>query len=270
MRDQATKAEDFQALHRQEGAFVVPNPWDVGTAKLLASLGFRALATTSSGLANSLGQVRASLDQVIDNCRAIVAATDLPVTADLENGWTDDPRRAAEAQRRAFEAGAVAGSIEDATGNRAKPIYDFALAVERVHAAVEVARSLPIPWVLTARADGLLHGYKDLDDALRRLQAFGEAGADVLYVPGVHDLETIRTVCSSLSKPVNVVMGFADTSITLDQLSAAGVRRVSIGGAMSQYALAAFLEAAREMAAGGFTFVRRMAPRAELKGVFRK
>src|SRR3954471_1509637 len=166
MRSQMEKAELFRALHTRPGAFIIPNPWDAGTAKLLAAMGFEALATTSLGLANTLGSVTVSLDAIIENCRAIADATDLPVNADLENGGADDPKTAAKAITRAAEAGCVGGSIEDSTGDPQKPIYDFSLAVERVQAAVEAARALPFPFTLTARAENFLHGRKDLDDTI--------------------------------------------------------------------------------------------------------
>jgi 2-methylisocitrate lyase-like PEP mutase family enzyme len=269
MRSQMEKANLFRALHERPGAFIIPNPWDAGTAKLLASLGFEALATTSLGLANMLGSATVSRDAIIENCRIIAGATDLPVNADLENGGADEPKAAAEAIRLAAEAGAVGGSIEDSTGDLRRPIYDFALAVERVHAAVEAARSLPFPFMLTARAENLLYGHNDLDDTIRRLQAFEAAGADVLYAPGVRDIATIRTVVSALGKPFNLVMGFADPTLTLDQLSAAGVKRISVGGAMSRFALAAFLKCAREMKdKGSFTYVREMVPIKELREAF--
>ncbi len=219
MRTQAERAAAFRALHERPGVFVIPNPWDAGTARLLASLGFEALATTSLGLANTLGRPdgagAVSRDEVLDNCRAIAGATDLPVNADLENGYAHEPRAAAEMIRLAAEAGVVGGSIEDATGDPRSPIYDFSLAVERVHAAIEVARSLPVRFLLTARAENLLHGRPDLDDTIRRLQAFERAGADVLYAPGLRDLATIRTVVASVTRPVNVVASFIDPSITL-------------------------------------------------------
>lgn len=269
MPSQLEKAETFRALHQRPGAFIIPNPYDAGTAKLLASMGFEALATTSLGVANMLGTSTVSLDAILDNCRAIAAATELPISVDLENCGAHEPRRAADAIRRAAEAGAVGGSIEDSTGDRERPIYDFTLAVERVQAAVETARSLSIPFTLTARAENLLHGRNDLDDTIRRLQAFEAAGADVLYAPGVHDLATIRTVVASVGKPFNLVMGFADPTLTLAQLSAAGVKRISVGGAMSRYALSAFLRSAREMKDNGsFTFVREMAPIRELRDAF--
>jgi 2-methylisocitrate lyase-like PEP mutase family enzyme len=269
MRTQLEKAELFRTLHQRPGAFIIPNPWDVGTAKLLAAMGFEALATTSLGLANMLGRVTVNREMILENCRAIVAATDLPVNVDLENCGADAPRPAAEAIRLAAAAGAVGGSIEDFTGNPQKPIYDFSLALERVQAAAEVARSLPIPFTLTARAENFLYGRADLDDTIRRLQAFEAAGADVLYAPGLHDLATIRTVVAALKKPFNLVMGFADPTLTVAQLSDAGVKRISVGGALSRVALASFLRCAREMKDGGsFTYVREMAPIRELKAAF--
>lgn len=273
MRTQADRGAGFRALHARPGAFLVPNPWDAGTARLLAALGFEALATTSLGLANSLGRPDGSAAvgrrQVLDNCRAIAAATDLPVTADLENGYAHEPEAAAETIRLAAEAGVVGGSIEDATGDPRDPIYEFQLAVERVHAAVEVARALPVPFTLTARAENLLHGRPDLDDTIRRLQAFGEAGADVLYAPGLRDLSTIRTVVSAVSRPVNVVATTLDPSITAAELAEAGVKRISVGGSLSRLALAAFLRGAREMReTGGFTWVRDAVPSRELRAIF--
>jgi 2-methylisocitrate lyase-like PEP mutase family enzyme len=275
MKTPQEKAAAFRALHERPGAFVIPNPWDAGTARLLASLGFEALATTSLGLANSLGRVdgtnTVSRAQVIENCRVIAAATDLPVNADLENGYAHEPRAAAEIIRLAAAAGISGGSIEDATGEAEKPIYDFQHAVERVQAAVEVTRALPVPFMLTARAENLLHGRPDLDDTIRRLQAFEKAGADVLYAPGVRDLATIRTVVSSVTKPVNVVMSAADPDLTVAQLASVGVKRISVGGALSRLALAAFLKGAREMAErGGFTWMRDTVPSKDLKDVFRR
>ena len=269
MRTQADKAARFRELHQRPGAFIIPNPWDAGTAKLLAAMGFEALATTSLGVANTLGQSTISLDAIIENCRMIVEATDLPVYADLENCGADDPKTAARAITRAAEAGVVGGSIEDSTGNREHPIYDFSLAVERVQAAVEAARALPFPFMLTARAENLLHGRNDLDDTIKRLQAFEAVGADVLYAPGVYDAKTIRTVTASLGKPFNLVMGFADPTLTVDQIAAAGVKRISTGGAMERHALNAFLRSAREMKdKGSFSYVRDMAPVKEVRAAF--
>jgi len=272
---QAARAAAFRALHERPGAFIIPNPWDAGTARLLASLGFEALATTSLGLANSLGRPdganAVSRREVLDNCRMIADATDLPVNADLENGYAHEPRAAAEMIRLAAETGVVGGSIEDATGEPGNPIYDFTLAVERVQAAVEVARALRFPFTLTARAENLLHGRPDLDDTIRRLQAFEKAGADVLYAPGLRDLATIRAVTAAVGKPLNVVMSAADPALTAEQLAEAGVKRISVGGALSRLALAAFLRGAREMKdRGTFTWVRDTVPSREIKPIFRQ
>jgi 2-methylisocitrate lyase-like PEP mutase family enzyme len=261
MHTQAHKAAAFRALHERPGAFIIPNPWDAGTAKILASLGFEALATTSLGLANALGRIdgtgAVTREDVLQNCRVIAAATDLPVNADLENCYADAPREAAEMIRLAAEAGVVGGSIEDSTGDAASPIYDFTLAVERVAAAAEIAHSLRVPLMLTARAENFLHGRPDLDDTIKRLQAFAAAGADVVFAPGLRDLATIRTVAAAVAKPLNVVMSAADPSLTVAQLAEAGVKRISVGGALSRLALAAFMKGAREMREhGSFTWVR--------------
>ena len=275
MTTQSEKAATFRQLHERPGAFIIPNPWDAGTAKLLTALGFEALATTSLGLANSLGRVDGALtvsrEEVLANCRAICAATPLPVSADLENLYADEPKAAAEMIRLAAATGLVGGSIEDATGREDQRIYDFSLAVERVHAAVEVARSLPFPFVLTARAENLIQGRPDLDDTIRRLQAFEKAGADVLYAPGLRDLATIRTVTSSVSKPVNVVMTHGDPSLTFAQLEEAGVKRISVGGSLNRLALAAFLKGAREMKdKGGFTWMHDTVSSREIKPMFKE
>ena len=273
MRTQAERARSFRALHEQPGLFIMPNPWDAGTAKLFASLGFEALATTSLGLANALGRVDGTLavsrEELIANCREIAAATELPVNADLENGYADDPAEAASIFRLAADAGVVGGSIEDASGNPAMPIYDFSLAVERVAAAAEVAHALPFPFTLTARAENYLHGRRDLDDTIRRLQAFAAAGADVLYAPGLRDLETIRKVVAAVPKPLNVVMSAADPGITAQQLAEAGVKRISVGGALSRLAYAAVRNAALAMRDGGsFQWVRDTMPSKGLKAIF--
>jgi len=268
--EQAGKAAVFRELHARARPFLIPNPWDRGSALILESMGFEALATTSLGLANMLGVRDVTLRQVLDNCREICEATQLPVNADLENCFADDPREAAEAIRLACEAGAVGGSIEDSTGSAQQPIYDFNLAVERVQAAVEVARSLPVPFMLTARAENFLHGKKDMDDTIRRLQAFEAAGADVLYAPGLYSLEEMRTVTSALKKPFNAVMGFADPEITLDRLGEVGVRRVSIGGGLNRVALKAFMDAARQMRDGNFGFISAMAPMKEVRDAFQR
>lgn len=263
------KAEAFYALHRE--TFIIPNPWDRGSARLLAHMGFKALATTSMGYAFSIGQPDNSLtrEQTLANAADIVAGTDLPVSADLENGFGDRPEDTAETIRLSQQSGIVGGSIEDASGDPARPIYDFALAVERVAAAVEAARALPFPFMLTARAENHLHGRPDLADTIRRLQAFEAAGADVLYAPGLRDLATIRTVVASVGKPVNVVMSAADPAITAEQLAGVGVKRISVGGALSRLAMAAFIDGARQMREhGSFQWVRDAVPTKELRGMF--
>ena len=274
MTTQAQKAAAFRALHEREGAFIIPNPWDAGTARILTALGFEALATTSLGLANTLGRAdgagAVSRAEVLANCAEIAGATHLPVSADLENCYAHEPRAAAEMIRLAAEAGVVGGSIEDATGDAEHPVYEFALAVERVRAAVETARSLPFPFTLAARAENFLRGRRDLDDTIRRLQAFERAGADVLYAPGLRDLATIGAVAASVKKPLNVVMSAADPALTAAQLAKAGVKRISVGGALSRLALAAFLRAAHEMKEqGGFTWVNDTVSAKELNRLFR-
>jgi 2-methylisocitrate lyase-like PEP mutase family enzyme len=215
---------------------------------LLAGLGFEALATTSSGFANSLGRLdgQVSRDEVIEHCRSLSAATDLPLNADLENCFADDPAGAAATILRAAQSGAVGGSIEDYSGNPSNPIYDFQLAVERVHAAVEAARSLDFPFTLTARAENLLHGKHDLDDTIRRLQAFEAAGADVLYAPGLATLGQVRTLASALGKPLNVLAPLVKGA-TVEHLADAGAKRISTGGALARAAVNALLQACAEM-----------------------
>jgi 2-methylisocitrate lyase-like PEP mutase family enzyme len=259
MTTQAEKGARFLALHQQPGAFVIPNPWDAGTARILTALGFEALATTSAGLAFALGRRDAegalTRDEILANARAIAEATPLPVSADLENGFADAPEGAAATIRLAAEVGLVGGSIEDATGDARRPLYDAGHAAERVRAAAEAARALAFPFVLTARAENFLYGRRDLDDTIRRLRAFEAAGADVLYAPGLPDLEAIRTVCESVSRPVNVVVGLKGVAFSVRQLAEAGVRRISVGSALSRVALGAFTRAAREIRESGtFTF----------------
>jgi 2-methylisocitrate lyase-like PEP mutase family enzyme len=261
------KAERFKALHEREGAFVIPNPWDVGSARLLAGFGFEALATTSAGFANSLGRLdgQMSRDEVIEHCRSLSAATELPISADLENCFTDDPSEVGETIRLGARAGLVGGSIEDYGGEPSQRIYDFGLAVERVHAAAEAARTLDFPFTLTARAENLLHGKNDLDDTIRRLQAFEAAGADVLYAPGLTTLDEVRSVSGALTKPLNVLAPLLK-GVTVAQLADAGARRVSVGGALARAALTALLRASAEMReAGSFTWTSDLASSAEVK-----
>lgn len=270
---QAEKAERFQALHARPGAFVIPNPWDAGTARILTALGFEALTTTSAGLAFTLGRRdgAATRDETLANAKAIVDTTDLPVAADLENGFGHTPEAAAETVRLAAEvAGLVGGSIEDATGDPGRPIYQFQHAVERFAAAVEAARALPFPFVLVGRAENFLHGRPDLDDTIRRLQAFEAAGADALYAPGLTRPEDIRAVCAAVGKPVNVVMGLKGASLSVAELAALGVRRISVGSALSRAALGAFVRAAREIREQGtFRFAEDALPMAEANGFMR-
>jgi 2-methylisocitrate lyase-like PEP mutase family enzyme len=271
MKSQMDKALAFRALHDRDGAFIIPNPWDAGTAKLLAGLGFEALATTSLGLANMLGRAdgKVTRNEVIANCHDIAAATDLPVNVDLENCFAHDPEQAAEAIRLAAEAGAVGGSIEDFTGHAATPIYNFDDAVARVRKAAEIAHGLPVPFLLTARAEGLLHRKRDLADIIQRLQAFEAAGADVLYAPGLHTVQEVRDVVSAVKRPFNVVTGWLDPDITMSQLNDAGAKRISVGGALSRLALATFMNAARAMQTeGSFAWMRQMAPVAEIRRTF--
>jgi 2-methylisocitrate lyase-like PEP mutase family enzyme len=254
-RDQKYKA--FLALHERSGAFVIPNPWNAGTARILTAIGFEALATTSAGYAFAVGRRDSAAgltrDEILENGKAIVAATHLPVSADLEDGFGQSPDDCAETIRLASAVGLVGGSIEDATGDPQEPIYGFQLAVERVAAAAKAAHDCQ--FMLTARAENFLHGRPDLDDTIRRLQAFAEAGADVLYAPGLPSLAVIREVCGSVSKPVNVVMGLKGATFSVEELAAVGVKRISVGGAFARVALGAFMRAAREVKdKGTFTF----------------
>ena len=271
-RSQDEKAAAFRALHRRDGAFLIPNPWDAGTAKLLAHLGFEALATTSAGYAFSVGRRDNSVgrDETLEHARAIVSAVDLPVSADLENGFGDDPETVAETIRRAGAAGLAGGSIEDSTGRPDDPIYDHGLAVERVRAAAEAARSLPCDFVLTARAENYLVGRRDIGDTIRRLQAYQEAGADVLYAPDLASREDIAAVVGAVDRPVNVVMGLQGVQLSLGELSAIGVKRVSVGSALSRAALGAFLRAAREMRERGtFSFSSEAVSYREISEMFK-
>jgi 2-methylisocitrate lyase-like PEP mutase family enzyme len=265
---QAEKAKTFQALHARAGAFVIPNPWDAGTARLLTRFGFEALTTTSAGLAFTLGRHdgdgSVTRDDALANAKAIVRATHLPVAADLENGYGHAPEDAAETVRLAAGVGLVGASIEDATGDPARPIYDLAHAAERVAAAAEAAHALPFPFTFVARAENFLHGRPDLDDTIRRFQAFEAAGADVLYAPGLTKADHIRAVCASVSKPVNVIVGLAGAPFSVQELAALGVRRISVGSALTRAALGAVVRAAKEMQElGTFTFADQAIPFAE-------
>jgi len=254
MSTQATRAAAFRALHERPGAFVIPNPWDAGSAKVLGGLGFEALATTSAGVAYALGRPDGEVtrDETLANVRAIVDATLLPVSADLGNCFGDDPESCAETIRFAAAAGVVGGSVEDYTGRDADPIYPFELSVERVAVAVRAARALPFPFVLTARAEAPIRSAADLADVVRRLEAFAAAGADVLFAPGLRTSEQIATVVRAVApKPVNVIMGFGGTTFTLDGLAALGVKRVSVGSSLARAAWGALVRAAEEIRGRG-------------------
>jgi 2-methylisocitrate lyase-like PEP mutase family enzyme len=271
MPTQAEKGRAFRALHERDGAFIIPNPWDIGTARLLAHLGFEALATTSAGYAFSAGQRDNTIkrEEMLAHVGAIVAATDLPVSADLQNGFGHSPDVVAETIKLAAATGLVGGSIEDATAKPGNPIYEHEHAVERVRAAAEVVRALPFAFALTARAENYLHGRPYLRDTIKRRQAYQEAGADVLYAPGLSSKDDIAAVVSSVDRPVNVVMGLQGVQLSLADLSAIGVRRVSVGSALSRTALGAFLRAAREMREHGtFGFADEAVSYREISGMF--
>jgi 2-methylisocitrate lyase-like PEP mutase family enzyme len=262
MKTQAEKAGLFRAMHARPQAFIIPNPWDVGTARMLARLGFEALATTSAGFAFSAGLLdnQVGREKMLAHVAQIASATDLPVSADLENGFGDDPKVVAETIRLAAATGIVGGSIEDSIDRPGEKVYDIGLATDRIRAAVEAKRALPFPFTLTARAENFLVGLPDLKDTIKRLQAYQEAGADVLYAPCITTREEITAIVRSVDRPVNFLMGTQPQRFTLEELSEMGVRRVSVGSALSAAALGAFLRAAREMkTTGTFTYTQEAA-----------
>jgi 2-methylisocitrate lyase-like PEP mutase family enzyme len=270
--DRKAKADVFYALHHGPKAFIIPNPWDAGSARLLAHLGFKALATTSMGYAFSIGQRDGTLtrEQTFANAADLASATDLPVSADLENGFGDSPEEVAETIKLTAATGIVGGSIGDASGNPDAPIYDIGLAVARIEAAVAAAEALPYKFTLTARAENYLHGRPDLDDTIKRLQAFEKAGADVLYAPGLRSREDITRLVGALTRPVNVVMGLSGVQLSLDELSAIGVKRISVGSSLARAALGAFMRAAREMHdKGTFGYGADAAMPKEMTAIFR-
>jgi 2-methylisocitrate lyase-like PEP mutase family enzyme len=280
--NQIDRGKAFRALHKLPatpgapveasgpGTFIIPNPWDAGSARILAALGFQALATTSAGFAFSLGRQDGGVtrEEVLAHCRSIAEAVDVPVAADLENCFGDDPKSVAETIRLAGATGIVGGSVEDFSGDGAGSIYDQTLAVERVAAAVEAARALPFPFTLTARAENFLHGRADLNDTISRLQAFAEAGADVLFAPGLPNIGAIKAVCAAVAPhPVNALAGIKGLAFSVADLGAAGVRRISLGGVLSRVAYGALIGAAQEMKEKGtFTFVDQAAPNVEIGG----
>lgn len=265
MASQSEKADRFRELH--EGpTFVIPNPWDAGSARILAGLGFQALATSSAAAANALGRRDHALtrDEMLAHARLIVEATDLPVSADLGNGFGDSPEVVAETIRLAADAGLVGCTIEDASGNEARPLYDFQFAVDRIAAAAEAARALPFAFVLTARAHNFLYPEPKLDDVISRLQAFERAGADVLFAPGLPDLPAVRAVCSALKKPFNFMVGIKGKSFSVAELAKAGVRRISLATSLYRAAMTGLIDAAQEVKRGQFGFVERSVTTADL------
>jgi 2-methylisocitrate lyase-like PEP mutase family enzyme len=271
MVTQAEKGLAFRALHERDKAFIIPNPWDVGTARLLAHLGFEALATTSAGYAFSVGRRDNTIDrdEMMAHVSAIASATDLPVSADLENGYGDDPDTVAQTIKLAADAGLVGGSIEDSFGGDGA-VYEIGQAAERIRAAAEVVRSLPFRFALTARAENYLVGRNDLKDTIARLQAYQEAGADVLYAPGLKTKDEIAAVVRSVDRPVNVIMGLQGVQMSLAELSALGVKRVSVGSALSRAALGAFLRAAHEMRdSGTFNFAEDAVSYRDISAMFK-
>ena len=264
---QTEKAAQFHALHQRAGAFLIPNPWDAGSARVLAGLGFEAFATSSGAAAATFGRRDGKLtrDQALASARAIGQATDLPVSADLENGFGDSPRAVAEAVQLAAQAGLAGCSIEDSTGDKNRPLYELQLATERIAAAVQAARSLPFHFTLTARAENFVRGKPDLDDTLKRLRAYAEAGADVLFAPALPDLAAVRAVCSAVSKPVNFMVGVRGKSFTMTQLVEAGVKRISFASSLYRAALTGLIEAASEARrSGSFGYLEKTITSAEM------
>lgn len=264
---QTEKANRFRALHQREGIFMIPNPWDAGSARILEGLGFEALATSSAGFAATLGRRdgKVTRDEKLAHIRQVVQATSIPVSADLENGFSDEPAAVAETFRLAAEAGLVGGSIEDSTHDTSKPLYDLGLATERVAAAVAAVRALPFPFMLTARAHNFARPNPSLDDTIKRLLAYERAGADVLFAPGLPDLDSVREVCKAVHKPVNFMVGIKGKSFSVAELAAAGVKRVSFAGALYRAAITSLLNAAREIkSAGTFNFLEQTMTSTEL------
>ncbi|MEQ7917839.1 isocitrate lyase/phosphoenolpyruvate mutase family protein [Xanthomonas sp. WHRI 1810A] len=272
---QLLRAHAFKALHERQGAFVIPNPWDAGSAKMLAAMGFQALATTSAGLAFVLGRADAegalNRDESLANIATIVSATPLPVAADLENCFADTPQGCADTLLKAAATGIVGGSIEDASGQADAPIYDFELAVARVKAAVAAARSLPFPFMLTARAENLLHGRADLHDTIKRLEAYADAGADVLYAPGLRTREDVIAVVRAVApRPVNVLMGLGGVTLSVADLADCGVKRISVGSSLARAAWGGFYRAAEEIrTAGTFSYAQDALPFDHLNKLFK-
>jgi 2-methylisocitrate lyase-like PEP mutase family enzyme len=260
-KTQAEKAAAFEALHKAPGVFVIPNPWDPGSARLLAGLGFKALTTTSAGYARSIGfpDYNAGRENVMQHIRAMAPMIDVPLAADLEDGFGPKPEDCAETIRQGAAAGLVGGSIEDFTGERANPIHSIEAAADRIRAAAEAARKLPFRFMLCARAENYLHGRADLADTIKRLQAYQEAGADVLFAPGLNTSEEVREVCRSIDRPFNIMKGPRKEQLTVEQVGALGVKRISTGGMMHAVAMSAMIAVGKEMLGPGtFEFTKAM------------
>lgn len=271
MKSQLEKSKEFEALHQQGNCFVIPNPWDRGSAKLLEHLGFKALASTGAGYAFSQGCSDLSVDAqaMIPHLEELAAATDLPFSADLQNGFGDAPEAAAQAIIAAAGAGVVGGSIEDASGDAGNPVYDIGLAAERIRAAAQAARSLGFKFMLTARAENYLYGRPDIKDTIQRLQAYQEAGADVLFAPGIQSKEDVRAIVSSIDRPLNVIMGFQGIQLNVEELRELGVTRVSLGGSLARAAYGALMRAASEVqSAGTFGYAGEAIPAKEINRIF--
>ena len=264
---QTEKALQFQALHQRAGAFLLPNPWDAGSARILTGLGFEALATSSGAVAASFGRRDGKLtrEEALGVARAIANATDLPVSADLENGFSDRPEVVAQTIRMAADAGLVGCSIEDSTGDKSRPLYDLQLATERIVAAVQAAKSFRFPFTLTARAENFVRGKPDLDDVIKRLQAYETAGANVLFAPALPDLAAVRAVCSAVSRPVNFMVGVRGKSFSVAELVKAGVKRISFAGSLYRAAVTGLVASASEARQNGsFGYLEKTITTAEL------
>lgn len=275
MPTQKEKAQHFKVLHERPGCFVIPNPWDIGSAKILAGLGFEALATTSAGLAFALGRSdcsgQVSQDEAFANARDIVNATDLPVSGDLENGYQHHPEGVFTSISNALATGLVGASIEDTTGDPDDPIYPFEQAVERISAASDAVKQMDISFMLTARSENFLHGRPDLADTIKRLQAFQDAGADVLFAPGLKTKQDIQTLLKEVDRPVNVIMGLSGVNLSLHELTEMGVKRISLGSSLYRAAQGEFLRASREVLdQGTFSFAEKASPYAELNKLFER
>lgn len=269
---QEQKGQAFAALHARDGVFAIPNPWDVGSARMLEALGFEALATTSSGFAQTLGRMdgEVSLTELLDHCRALTEATTIPITVDLENGFADDPQGVADAIVRVAQTGVSGASIEDYTGDARRGIYDVSLATERIAAAAEAARALNVPFLLTARAENQLRAAPDMEETVRRLQAYEAAGADVLYAPALSTLDEVRQVAAAVQRPLNV-LGPSLAQHTVLELGDAGAKRVSVGGALARLFAKVMMEHAGALQArGDLSWILQVASSQEIRALFKR